>query len=204
MKKLKYKDVKEIVDLVDQVPMPTAYDIKRVVAAAYYCSTDEDFAEALGVEPIVFKIWRTKSPACYKAYQSWREHATQKVEKSLAKRAIGFTKRTQKQVLTRQGTIETLIEESYFPPSETAAALWLKNRAPEEWKDKTEVDVNVVANIRAWMVAAAGGQEALGPVEDAEFEVLPAPEPKAEVATIAAEPEKGVPPKKRDLFSDLG
>ena len=31
----------------------------------------------------------------------------------------------------------------HYPPDTTAAIFWLKNRQPEKWRDKKEVDANV-------------------------------------------------------------
>lgn len=168
MPKLKRKDAKEVVELIDATPLPTGADINRAKAAALYCQNTAEFAEALGVEPMVVRLWCSKSAAFNTAYKSWKDHATTNIERALAKRATGFTKRTIKQVLTRQGTVEELVTEEYYAPDVAAIQFWLKNRAPAEWKDKSEVDINVAANIRAWMVAAADGVTEVETV-DAEF-----------------------------------
>ena len=73
----------------------------------------------------------------------------------MAKRAIGFKKTTYKDVITKAGNVETLRTETYYPPDPTAAQFWLKNRAPADWKDAQQIDVNVNTNIRAWLVDAS-------------------------------------------------
>ena len=135
-------------------PSPTPLDIQKAEVAALTCKTNKEFCEFLDIDELTFNIWNNKSSAYYKAVSKWKDAATKEIEKALAKRAVGFTKKTKKDVITRAGTIETLVTETYYPPDTAATQFWLKNRAPEEWKDKSEVDVNVQANIRAWLVAA--------------------------------------------------
>jgi hypothetical protein len=155
MAKLFRKDVKQILAMVNSIPAPTALDIDRARVAAITCKSTKEFCDFLELDPISFKHWCIKYPAYERAVMSWRTHATNEIELAMAKRAIGFTKTTKRDVITKNG-VETLINETYYPPSETAGQFWLKNRAPNDWQDKKEIDVNVNANIRAWLVAAGG------------------------------------------------
>ena len=146
--------IKELVSELNKFPPPTALDIQKAEVAALTCKTTEEFCEFLDIDELTFKIWATKSPGYIKAVNKWKELATIEIERSLAKRATGFTKKTKKDVVTRAGTIETLETETYYPPDTAAVQFWLKNKNPEEWKDKSEVDVNVIGNIRAWLINA--------------------------------------------------
>lgn len=170
------QDAREIAKLVDAIPMPTPSDIMQVKAAAYACSSIQEFAEALDITPIAFKIWIEKSLACRQAFLTWKDHKTNEIERALAKRAMGFTKSVTKQILTRTGQVEDLVTEEYFAPDVAAIQFWLKNRAPADWKDKSEVDINVAANIRAWMVAAATGDAPAVEAVDAEFVQINGPQ----------------------------
>lgn len=145
---------KEILDLIESIPMPTKLDIDNCKIAAINCKTVKEFCEFLDLKPVVFKQWCKQSIEYFKAYTSWREFATQDIEVALAKKAIGFTKKTERDVVTKTGQVVTLENETYYPPDTAAAQFWLKNMKPEDWKDKSEVDVNVNANIRAWLIAA--------------------------------------------------
>lgn len=162
-KKLYNFNAKEILQIINDIPAPTKVDINNAKVAAISCRSAKEFAEFLGLEVLAFKAWCNTYPDYQKAVTSWRDHATNEVEVALAKKAIGFTKKIKKDILnSKTGTIETLEIETYYPPDPTAAQFWLKNRAPEDWKDKSEVDVNVNANIRAWLIAA--GEEVQEPV----------------------------------------
>ncbi len=47
----------------------------------------------------------------------------------------------------------TKVVEKQLPPDPTSMIFWLKNRRPEEWRDKTDVDLNVV-DIKQALTAA--------------------------------------------------
>ena len=142
-------------------PMPTAIDIQKAEIAALTCKGDKDFAEFLEIDLLTLKVWCKKSKAFYNAVNTWKDNATNQIEVALAKKAIGFTKKTRRDVITKAGTIETLTIETYYPPDTAAANMWLTNRDPENWKDKKEIDVNVVGNIRAWLVSAEAAAPSL-------------------------------------------
>lgn len=139
-----------------QYPMPTNMDIAKAEVAALTSKSLQDFAEFLDVDLITIKVWARKSKAFYNALNSWETIETFNIKKAMAKRAIGFSKTTSRDVITKAGTVETLHVETYYPPSETAGQFWLKNKAADEFQDKKEIDVNVNANIRAWLVSAGG------------------------------------------------
>ena len=145
---------KEIDYDLKQFPDPSKMDIKRAEIAALTCKSFADFAEVLELEEIVVKVWCKRSEAYRKAINSWEEQATFDIKKALAKRALGFSKTTAKDILTRTGNVVTLETQTYYPPDTAAAQFWLKNRDGENWKDKSEVDMNVTANIRQWLIAA--------------------------------------------------
>ncbi len=152
------KHFKEIAKAYVQMPAPSQHDLDKIKVATFTCRTIEDFAEFLEMNPLAFKAWVDNYDSVRKIYKSWRDHMTDKVEAAMAKRALGFTKKVRKDVITRQGTVETLVTEQYFPPDTSAAQFWLKNRRPDEWKETTQLDVNLQADIRAWLISATGDQ----------------------------------------------
>lgn len=154
MAQFKRLHMKQALKIIESIPLPTKLDIDNCKIAAITCKTTKEFCDFLELEPIVFKQWCKQSIEYYRAYMSWRDFATNDIEVALAKKAIGFTKKTNKDVIDKLGNVHTLTNETYYPPDPTAAQFWLKNRSPEDWKDKSEVDINVQANIRAWLVSA--------------------------------------------------
>jgi hypothetical protein len=65
--------------------------------------------------------------------------ADERVERSLYQRAIGYTYDTVK-ILKPAGTTEPVIVpyRRHVPPDVTACIFWLKNRRPDEWRDRQD------------------------------------------------------------------
>ncbi len=57
--------------------------------------------------------------------------------------------------------IEYADEEIYVPPDTTAAIFWLKNRKPEEWRDKRHVEEKIEFESDGFLEALKDGTAAL-------------------------------------------
>ena len=99
--------------------------------------TLEQIAHNCGCSLTTIKDWRNKYPAISAALKKGRDVADIAVENALYKRAMGYT------------YTETMIEESdkdscrkirtttkQVVPDVAAQIFWLKNRKPEQWRDK--------------------------------------------------------------------
>jgi hypothetical protein len=155
MARLSLKTAQALAKLIDSIPQPQSGDLAKLRVAVTHCKSLKDFCDFLELEPVVFKYWIDNYPQYKREYLRWRDHATSEIESALAKRAVGFSKKTTKDILTKTGQIVTLETNTYYPPDPTAAQFWLKNRASTDWKEAATIDVNVNANIRAWLVDAA-------------------------------------------------
>ena len=63
-----------------------------------------------------------------------------KIERSLAQRAIGYSHPAVKAFMTRDGKIVEHHYTEHYPPDTTAALFWLKNRRPDRWRDVQRID----------------------------------------------------------------
>lgn len=73
------------------------------------------------------------------------------VENALLKKSLGFKEIVKKAIKVKnidykdgkrlKETEEVVLvdEETYYPPDTTAQIFWLKNRKPEQWRDKREI-----------------------------------------------------------------
>lgn len=110
--------------------------------------TDEQIASNMGIAYSTFRTWRDKYPALSAALKKGKEVVDRQVEKALLKRALGYSyKETTRELVTDKETgvselIVTKIVEKEVVPDTTAQIYWLKNRKPEEWRDKRAVDDN--------------------------------------------------------------
>ena len=84
--------------------------------------TDEQIAKNMGVGYSTLKAWKTKYQAIQDALKKNKAVVDAEVENALFKKATGFTGPDGK----------------YYPPDTTAQIFWLKNRKPEEWREKRE------------------------------------------------------------------
>jgi hypothetical protein len=68
------------------------------------------------------------------ALRRTKERVNEVVEQSLFKRAVGFEREVEKVFVT--GKRITMNE--YFPPSVAVQRLWLQNRMPEVYRERTD------------------------------------------------------------------
>ncbi len=104
--------------------------------------TDREICAQLDIN--IMTLYRAKrdDPIFCEALNTWKNVADEEVEKSLFNRARGFTHRTEK-VWQYQGAIVRAEVNEYVAADVGAATLWLKNRQPDKWRDKHDVNVSV-------------------------------------------------------------
>mgnify|MGYP006311803415 CR=1 FL=1 len=66
-----------------------------------------------------------------------------KVEKSLLKRALGYEFEEVKVTVNESGQKKVEKTKKQIKPDTTAQIFWLKNRLPDKWRDKHEIDQNI-------------------------------------------------------------
>lgn len=122
---------------------PSKYDPKFAPIAkkmAKLGAINMDLAEAFEVSLNTIKNWQASEPEFKAACTLPKEVANEKVERSLFERATGYSYHAVKIFMTKDGDI---IEHDYIehvPPETAACIFWLKNRKPDEWKDKREYE----------------------------------------------------------------
>ena len=94
--------------------------------------------------------------------------ADERVERSLYRRAVGYTYDAIK-IMQNKGVVVTHKYKEHVPPDTTAAIFWLKNRRGEAWKDvrKHEVgrpgDFDSMTDDELEHIAASGGSGTIAP-----------------------------------------
>jgi len=107
--------------------------------------TDNELAKFFEVEEKTINNWKKTYPEFLQSLKKGKEIADVKVVKGLYKRATGF-EHEDLYITQYQGNIvkEKIIK--YFPPETLAAIFWLKNRQPEKWRDKQEIQGQLQIN----------------------------------------------------------
>lgn len=147
---------------------PTDYREEYVEQAFNYAllgATNDQMAEFFGVAKSTFALWFKKSTEFSEAIKKGRHDADAQVVKSLYKRATGYTCRevTYEKIgskeeameISREGEIEEVTEDMYklkvtvkeIAPDPVSTFFWLKNRRPEIWRDKKEIDANLKGDV---------------------------------------------------------
>lgn len=115
--------------------------------------TDEQIASNMGITPKTLYRWKEQYCQICQSLKKGKEIVDIQVENALLKRALGYRyTETTKELITNYETgkkelVVTKTVEKEVQPDVTAQIYWLKNRKPEQWKDKREVDVEGSAGV---------------------------------------------------------
>lgn len=129
-------------------------DLKQVKRLAEKGWTDEEMAAFFEVSTRTWLRWKATDEKFCQALKEWKGHADARVERSLYEKAIGF-EHPDVHVSNYQGTVTLTPIQKRYAPDTTAAIFWLKNRQPEKWRDKQEVEHGGEINHTGVMVAPA-------------------------------------------------
>ena len=114
---------------------------------------DKQIAHNMGVSWTSLKEWKHRFPEIAEALRKGKEVVDREVENALFKSAIGFTKKIKKPVRIKEVEYDPktgkkirelekwvqVEEEVYIAPQVTAQIFWLKNRKPDEWREKNDL-----------------------------------------------------------------
>ncbi len=133
---------------------PTKYDVdfhpKQALKYSLLGLTDTQMAGAFEIAESTLNNWKNEYPEFLESLKKGKIEADANVVSTLYKRALGHTQKSKvplkmKKVDSETGklydTVEIVETEEYFPPDMVATIFWLKNRQPEYWRDKKEVEI---------------------------------------------------------------
>lgn len=101
--------------------------------------TDEQISKNMGVAYSTLREWKKKFSAIEAALKKGKEVVDFEVEGALYKRAMGYEVEEEKtyiQEVDGKITKRKEIIKKHIPGETAAQIFWLKNRNPEEWKDR--------------------------------------------------------------------
>lgn len=102
-------------------------------------ATDQDLAEGLGISRRTIDVWKHEHPEFLAALELGKDQANGRVERSLYSRANGYSHPDTK-VLVIAGKVHAHEYIKHLPPDVLACIFWLKNRRPDQWRDKLDID----------------------------------------------------------------
>ncbi len=122
---------------------PAKYKPEFAAQAEKLCvlgATNEDLADFFEVNIRTVQRWAGTYDEFCRALKT-KDTADDRVERSLYQKAVGYTFDSEK-VFQHQGEIIRAKTREHIPPDTTAMIFWLKNRRPEHWRDKVDVNLS--------------------------------------------------------------
>lgn len=113
--------------------------------------TDEQIAHNMGITTSTFYEWKNKFSEISEVLKRGKEVVDREVENALFKSAQGFEyeeiteERRWDKKKNDYVMVVTKRVKKFVPPSTVAQIFWLKNRKPDEWRDKREIEANAEA-----------------------------------------------------------
>lgn len=106
--------------------------------------TDVEMGVALGVGETTINAWKLAHIEFSEALTRGKLLADAKVAESLYHRGMGYSHEAVK-IFMPAGALEPVYAPyiEHYPPDTPAASLWLRNRQPKLWREKTEHDHTV-------------------------------------------------------------
>lgn len=124
---------------------PTKFKAEYVQQAAKLCklgATDRELADFFGVAESTLHLWKLEHPKFSESLKIGKEQADLRVKRSLYARAVGYS-HPDVHVSNFQGAVTLTPIVKHYPPDPTSGIFWLKNRDPENWRDKIEASLEV-------------------------------------------------------------
>jgi hypothetical protein len=121
---------------------PTQYRVayERMAFWMARCGlTNKQIADEFEVAERTLYNWTEKHPKFLQALKQGREEPDRQVEQSLFQRAIGYEYVETDITVDADGT-KTTTKHKQKAPDVTAQIFWLKNRKPDDWRDKHEIE----------------------------------------------------------------
>ena len=128
----------------------TPYGLLKIGGWAKDGLTDEQIAHNIGISRSTLSEWKNKYPDIADTLKNNKQVADRMVENALFERALGGVHQLKKTFKVRESyydengkkcereVLKTGIDEIYTPGDTLAQIFWLKNRKPEQWREKQQ------------------------------------------------------------------
>lgn len=100
-------------------------------------ATDAELADFFGVTENTIPNWKKAHPEFLGAINEGKAVADANVAERLYERALGY-EHAEEKIFQHNGVPVRVDTIKHYPPDTQAASLWLRNRQPDKWRDKTD------------------------------------------------------------------
>lgn len=115
---------------------PEFVEISKKVAALG--ATDREIADVLSVNVTTFHRWKIAHPELVKALKLGKEVPDEIARRSLFNRVKGYSYDSEQLFVDKFGAEHRMPTVTHVPPDTVACIFWLKNRDPDNWRDRQE------------------------------------------------------------------
>lgn len=126
------------------VGAPTLYKAEyneKVYKLCLLGATDAEIADILDVSESTLNLWKINHPEFSESMRAGKVEADAEIAHSLYHAAKGY-EHAEDVIMQYQGQPVIVPTVKHYAPDTKAAALWLKNRQPERWKDEQKLSVS--------------------------------------------------------------
>jgi hypothetical protein len=102
---------------------------------------DKELSAYFEISESTLNKWKIDHEDFSESLKAGKDIADGNVAVSFYKRAIGY-EHPEDKIFNNNGAPMIVPTIKHYPPDTSAAMSWLKNRQPEKWRDKTEVEVS--------------------------------------------------------------
>lgn len=108
--------------------------------------TEKQIAHNIGISEQTLNVWKNKYTSLSESLKKGKEVVDRQVENALLKRALGYSyiETTKELVGTKMVVTKEVVKE--VQPDTTAQIFWLKNRRPDIWRDRKDLEAKVDMN----------------------------------------------------------
>jgi len=140
---------------------PTKYKKEFAEQARKLCrlgATDKELADFFEVVESTINEWKLKHDEFSESLKVGKRYSDDKVVDALYNRAIGYTLIEEKEEESEANGTKTVKTKRQIAGDTTAQIFWLKNRRPDEWRDRPleHVDDAPIGRIEIEVVGANG------------------------------------------------
>jgi len=136
---------------------PTRFKMEmlpQVRKAAKAGCTEPEIADIIGIDRSTFIEWCARYPKFSNALQLGKQQANKRVSRALFHRSVGYSHDSVK-IFNDKGEPVIVPYREHIAPDVNAIKFWLTNRDPENWQDRSAVDVTGNLSLVAQTISSA-------------------------------------------------
>lgn len=145
--------------------------VEQAFKLALLGARDADIADFFNIDESTLNEWKKRHPDFYESLKRGKLVADAEVAEKLYRRALGYSHEAVK-IFIHEGQPITVPYTQHYPPDTTACIFWLKNRQPNKWRDKVEVEAEIDIRKIPWDEVREIGKKAMEQSEKTHEEMI--------------------------------